>query len=91
MVASQQQRGKVGKIMYLVEMYSEAIKRVKQEGGFLNQVRPEFLLSYSQYISYQNHRRKLVCSQCVYEVLSVESWISLFYQLCKVYIQPQIT
>ena len=26
----------------------------------------------------------------IFEVVSVESWIALFYQLCKIYVQSQI-
>lgn len=56
-------KAKISKILQLFDLYSDTIKKLKQEGAFLNQIRPEFLLSYSDYVNYQNHKQRIVCSE----------------------------
>jgi hypothetical protein len=64
---------------------------LKIEGAFLNQIRPEFLLSYKDYKAYLYSKNSIVEHEQNFEVLSVHSWVAFFYQLVKLYIEPHIT
>jgi hypothetical protein len=64
---------------------------LKIEGAFLNQIRPEFLLSYKNYKAYLYSKNLVVECEQGFELLSVSSWVALFYQLVKLYLEPQIS
>jgi hypothetical protein len=42
--------------------YSESIRILKMEGAFLNQIRPEFLLSYKDYKAFLSNKNLIVAN-----------------------------
>ena len=38
--------------MQIYKQYDDTIRTLKQEGALLNHIRPEFLLSYNEYLTY---------------------------------------
>ena len=40
--------------------YCESIRSLKTEGAFLNQIRPEFLLSFKDYKSYLTNKKLII-------------------------------
>ena len=80
----------------LVTQYEELINFLKVNGAHLNTVRPEYLLSYSDYIKFlkQNPSQgdlKPKTLERVFPYLSTESWITLFYQILKIYYLNRVT
>lgn len=70
--------------------YANLLRRLKEEGCFLNHIRPEYLLSLDDYLTFTNNsdnKYSLTPSQAqLYEQVNAESWCALFFQICKVYI-----
>jgi hypothetical protein len=80
----------------LVAQYEELINYLKVNGAHLNTVRPEYLLSYSDYNKFlkQNPSQgdlKPKTLERIFPYLSTESWITLFYQILKIYYLNRVT
>ncbi|EWS70940.1 flagellar associated protein, putative (macronuclear) [Tetrahymena thermophila SB210] len=79
----------------LMSQYDELIRSLKVEGGMLNHIRPEYLLSYQDYILYVKQlpsqvtntisQNVLRLSQSRFMYLALDSWIQIFYQILKIY------
>ena len=80
----------------LVTQYEELINFLKVNGAHLNTVRPEYLLSYNDYMKFlkQNPSQgdlKPKTLERVFPYISTESWITLFYQILKIYYLNRVT
>lgn len=80
----------------LVTQYEELINFLKVNGAHLNTVRPEYLLSFSDYNKFlkQNPSQgdlKQKTLERMFPYLSAESWITLFYQIVKIYYLNRVT
>lgn len=80
----------------LVTQYEELINFLKVNGAHLNTVRPEYLLSLSDYNKFvkQNPSQgdlKPKTLERIFPYLSIESWITLFYQVLKIYYLNRVT
>ena len=86
------------RINLLIKQYEDFMKILMIEGALLNTIRPYYLLSYSDFtyylkthpVSYLNPASfKLTAAQFSY--LSADAWITLFYQIMKVFYLSRIT
>lgn len=85
----------------IFEQYNELIKMLKIEGAHLNHIRPEYLLSFSDLNLYLGNlppeKSKfympslLKINSGLYNYLSMESWITLLYQIFKIYVLARVT
>lgn len=71
---------------------------MKENGALLNNIRPQYLLSYSDYHTYITSQKNdyfspncLRLSESKFLYLSTDSWIALFYQIIKIYYLSRIT
>ena len=74
---------------------------LKIEGAHLNHIRPEYLLSYADLNLYLANLPEEKAKFCIpsllkintglYNYLSMESWITLLYQIFKIYILARVT
>lgn len=72
-----------------MSQYDELIRSLKIEGAMLNHIRPEYLLSYADYISFVKSLPESVLSTMSPSVvrlpanrfmyLSIDAWVALFY------------
>lgn len=74
--------------------YEELINFLKVNGAHLNTVRPDYLLSFSDYNKYNqftpgNIKPKTL--ERIFPYLSTESWITLIYQVLKIYYLNRVT
>ena len=74
------------------QQYVDVIKFLKQNGAYLNTIRPEFLLSLPQYNLWIKNNQPLHClekhlklNDAKHSYLSVNSWVTIFYQSIKVF------
>lgn len=65
-------------------------------GAHLNTVRPEYLLSLSDYSKFikinpkeENMKQKTL--ERIFPYLSMESWMTVFYQILKIYYLNRVT
>jgi hypothetical protein len=89
------------KVQKIFEQYYELIKMLKIEGAHLNHIRPEYLLSFSDLNMYLGNlppeKSKfympslLKINSGLYNYLSMESWITLLYQIFKIYVLARVT
>jgi len=80
----------------LITQYEELINFLKVNGAHLNTVRPEYLLSFSDYNKFlkQNPSQgdlKQKTLERMFPYLSAESWITLFFQVTKIYYLNRVT
>ena len=85
----------------LFKQYDEMIRVLKIEGALLNHIRPEYLLSYPDYLAWIRNQPKekfefvpenlLKLSLQKFSYISTDSWIVLFYQILKVYYLGRIS
>lgn len=81
------------KIQLLLKQYDDLIKYLKENGGLLNTIRPYYLLSYTDFIfflkiqpcDYINPNSSKI-SENRFSYVSHDAWITLFYQIMKVFI-----
>ena len=80
----------------LLTQYEELINFLKINGAHLNTVRPEYLLQKDDYSKFlkmypkeENMKQKTV--DRVFEYLSKESWITVFYQILRIYFLNRVT
>jgi hypothetical protein len=77
----------------LTEQYEEVIYYLKEQGAMLNNVRPYYLFSYSDYQIFQKNDKfkdqiSLNCQKInenQYNYMLADSWINVFYQMIKIY------
>lgn len=91
----------INKVTKLFNQYNELVKMLKIEGAQLNHIRPEYLLSFSDLNLYLANlpaeKSKfympslLKINTGLYNYLSLESWITLLYQIFKIYILARVT
>ncbi len=86
----------------LLKQYEECLAHLKGHGALLNHIRPESLLSKSDFIHICSHRElsKLTPTQLLqrkkdlereYKRIYLPSWISVLYQIIKIYVLKRIT
>ena len=80
----------------LLTQYEELINFLKINGAHLNTVRPEYLLHKDEYSKFlkmypkeENMKQKTI--ERVFPYLSMESWITIFYQVLRIYFLNRIT
>ena len=80
----------------LLTQYEELINFLKVNGAHLNTVRPEYLLHKEDYNKFlklypkeENMKQKTI--ERIFPYLSMESWITLFYQVLRIYYLNRIT
>jgi hypothetical protein len=80
----------------LLNQYEELINYLKVNGAHLNTVRPEYLLNTSDYTKFlkmfpkeENMKPKVV--DRVYPYIAMESWLTMFYQVLRIYYLNRIT
>lgn len=85
------------RIKALLKQYDELIRYLKSIGGLLNTLRPQYLLSFSDYTSFlklypfeysSNSQHRLKESRFNY--ISIDSWILLCYQILKLFLLNRI-
>ena len=86
------------KVQALMRQYHELLKFLKEGGAFLNTIRPQYLLSYLDYnafIKTQSHENFSVSaikiSENRFNYISQDAWITLIYQILKIYYLSRIT
>ena len=80
----------------LLLQYEELINFLKINGAHLNTVRPEYLLSFSDYNKFLKTNPsqgdlKQKTLERMFPYLSAESWLTLFYQILKIYYLNRVT
>jgi len=82
------------KVQLLIKQYEDLIKYLKENGALLNTIRPQYLLTYTDYIFFLKLQQSefinpssAKISENKFNYLSMDSWITLFYQIMKVFIQ----
>jgi len=80
----------------LLTQYEELINFLKINGAHLNTVRPEYLLSFNDYNKFlkQNPSQgdlKQKTLERMFPYISAESWLTLFYQIMKIYYLNRVT
>ncbi|CAD8117028.1 unnamed protein product [Paramecium sonneborni] len=85
----------------LYKQYDEMIRQLKIEGALLNHIRSEYLLSYQDYLAwlkvqppnkFENVPENMLrLNPTKYNYLQQDAWISLFYQIMKIYYLNRIT
>jgi hypothetical protein len=80
----------------LLTQYEELINFLKINGAHLNTVRPEYLLHKDEYSKFlkmypkeENMKQKTI--ERVFPYLSMESWITMFYQVLRIYFLNRVT
>jgi hypothetical protein len=80
----------------LMTQYEELINFLKVNGAHLNTVRPEYLLSVSDYSKFlklnpreENMKPKTI--DRIFPYLSMDAWMTLVYQVLKIYYLNRIT
>jgi hypothetical protein len=86
---------------HLFKQYDELIRVLKVEGALLNHIRPEYLLSYPDYLAWlklqprekyeyvPENLLRLTLQRFTY--ISTDAWIVIFYQILKVYYLGRIS
>ena len=79
-------------IQSLLEQYEEVIKYLKTNGAHLNTIRPEYLLSKSDFKKFykKNFPNLQKHIEFRYAYLSVDAWITIFYQTIKIFMLSRV-
>lgn len=80
----------------IVKQYTELLAWLKAGGALLNTIRPEFLLSISDYSRYLKSTPELLQFrprqiERRWPYLSMDSWVTLLYQIIKLYVLAHVT
>jgi len=80
------------KISLIYKQYDDLIRTLKENGALLNHIRPEFLMKYNEYNAFirtvpASHVSTNVAKlgEKNFTYLSTDAWITLFYQIMKIY------
>ena len=83
---------KLEKLTALVKQYDDLIRFLKEQGALLNSIRPEYLLNFHDYNFFLkiNANEKYAMSglkvtENRFKYISADSWLTIFYQILKVY------
>ena len=89
---------KLEKVQILHQQYDELIRTLKENGALLNTIRPEYLLKSYDYNLYAKVNAgpslmpsMIKLSENKFNYLSLDSWITLFYQIVKIYHLNRLT
>lgn len=87
---------KTERIRVLWKQYDDLIRMLKENGALLNTIRPEYLLKYADFNSYIKGNPVQNCnifkiSEAKFNYLSTDAWITLFYQIIKIYYLTRVT
>lgn len=89
---------KLDKVKALYQQYDEIIRSLKVNGALLNNIRPEYLLKSHDYNVYSKANSGITLlpsmvklSENKFAYLSCDSWITLFYQILKIYYLSRLT
>lgn len=89
---------KVDKMKVVLKQYETLILFLQGNGAFLSTIRPYYLLSYSEYnLFVKNFPNEFVNSNALrmseqrFRYISLDCWITLFYQMIKIYSLNKIT
>lgn len=79
------------KVQKLMKQYQELLLYLKQNGALLNTIRPQYLMTFADYNFFIKTQPSefvspngLKLSENKFNYLSMDSWITLFYQILKV-------
>lgn len=85
----------------LFDQYDQLIRFLKQEGALLNHIRPQYLLSYTDYqayVKYYTQQESLYVHPThskinfqKFQYISTDVWTSLFYQIIKLYYLQRVS
>lgn len=83
-------------IKVLVQQYEDLINYLKVNGAHLNTVRPEYLLSLADYNKFlklnpKEENMKPKTLERVWPYLAMDSWLTVFYQILKIYYLNRVT
>lgn len=80
----------------LMTQYEELINFLKINGAHLNTVRPEYLLSISDYVKFlklnpreENMKPKTI--DRIFPYLSMDAWMTVVYQVLRIYYLNRVT
>ena len=83
---------KIDRMKALIDQYNKLIEHLKKNGAFLSTIRPYYLLSFSEYNLYAKtypseflNSNAYRMSEPRFHYLSLDCWITLFYQMIKIY------
>ena len=87
---------KNNRIETFAKQYENLIKYLKEHGALLNTIRPHYLLGFNDFMSFLKNfsdeesyfRKKMTEKKFWY--LSNDSWITLFYQIIKIFYLAKI-
>ncbi len=86
------------RVQLLYKQYDDLLRLLKENGALLNTIRPEYLLKSYDYNVYSkaNAGKSLAPSMIKlsdnkFAYLSTDSWITLFYQIIKIYYLSRLT
>lgn len=95
-IATANQANAKDALKVLLTQYEELINYLKVNGAHLNTVRPEYLLHTTDYTKFlkmfpkeENMKPKVV--ERVYPFIAMESWLTVFYQVLRIYYLNRIT
>lgn len=78
------------RIKLLWKQYDDLIRSLKENGALLNTIRPEYLLKYQDFNNYTKSNPNVYVqdaklSEAKFNYLTLDAWITLFYQIIKIY------
>jgi len=96
MIATANQSNAKDALKVLLNQYEELINYLKINGAHLNTIRPEYLLQTTDYQKFlkinpkeENMKPKTV--DRIFPYIAMESWITVFYQVLRIYYLNRIT
>jgi len=89
---------KIDKMKALLDQYDKLIELMKRNGAFLSTIRPYYLLSFHEYnlfvksfpSEFMNNNAYRMSEQR-FRYLSLDCWVTLFYQMMKIYSLNKVT
>ena len=89
---------KIEKSQLLYKQYDDMIRTLKENGALLNTIRPEYLLKHHEYNTFvrTNPNQSVMpsmakLSENKFAYLSNDAWITIFYQVLKIYYVSRLT
>ena len=84
------------KVKALIKQYEELIKYLKENGALLNTIRPQYFLSHADYniylkMTFTEGQFVIRITEQKYNYISNEAWITLFYQILKIFYLSRIS
>lgn len=89
---------KAEKVQILHKQYDDLIRSLKENGALLNTIRPEYLLKSHEYNLYSKANAgstllpsMIKLSENKFAYLSTDAWITMFYQILRIYYLSRLT